>query len=156
MLIWFIFHSDELCQYLSKKPYISKSIRGVFTKGHMVCITYFKFIHLFPKCSMYRVCIINDLNYSTNNMYKTRDGILHTFTTNNYSMREMSTQVIVPGHVQHSLPILLEYYWGMYDSSSSSCSDESLSGTELPNLNKVASDSVPSTSPETSTSSIDD
>ena len=84
-------------------------------------------------------------------MYKTNDGILHTFTTNNYSMREMSTQIIVPGHAQHSLPMLSEYYWarGMYDSSSSSSSDE------LPNPQNVVSDSVPSTSLETSTSSID-
>ena len=94
------------------------------------------------------------LNCSTYNMYKTNDGILHTFTTHNYSMREMSTQIIVPGHVQHSLPMLSEYYWarGMYDSSSS---DMSSSENELLNLNKVASDSVPSTSLETSTSSID-
>ena len=59
-------------------------------------------------------------------MYKTNDGILHTFTTNNYSMREMSTQIIVPGHVQCSLPILSEYYWArsMYDSSSSSSDNQ--------------------------------
>ena len=89
-------------------------------------------------------CRINDLNCSTYNMYKTSDGILQTFTANNYSMREMSTQIIVPGHVQHSLPIPLEYYWarGMYDSSSSSSSDMLSSENELLNLNKVASDSV--------------
>ena len=96
------------------------------------------------------------LNCSTYDMYKTKDGILHTFTTNNYSMREMSTQIIVPGHVQHSLPILSEYYWagGMYDSSSSS-SDVSSSSDELPSLYNPSSNSVPSTSLETSTSSID-
>ena len=68
-------------------------------------------------------------------------------------MREMSTQIIVPGHVQHS-HILSEYYWarGMYDSSSS---DESSSGNELPKLYKVASESVPSTSQATSALSID-
>ena len=83
------------------------------------------------------------LNCSTYNMYKTNDGTLCTFTTNNYSMREMSTQIIVPGHVQHSLPILSEYYWarGMYDSSSSS-SDMSSSSDELPSLYNVSSNSM--------------
>ena len=102
------------------------------------------------------------LNCSTYDMYKTNDGILHTFTTNNYSMREMSTQIIVPGHVQHSLPILSEYYWarGMYHSSSSSSdlsssSDVSSSSDELPSQYNLSSNSVLSTSLETSTSSID-
>ena len=53
---WFIFNLDELCQYLSKKPYISRSIRGVFAKStwyvhgaYMVCAWYFKFLQLSQK-----------------------------------------------------------------------------------------------------------
>ena len=146
------------------KKFLQKSTQYKHST-HMVCIHMALYIHgmdmvfKFIKFCQNVVCIcrINDLNCSTYNMYKIHDGILHTFTTNNYSMREMSTQIIVPGHVQHSLPILSEYYWarGMYDPSSSSSSDMSSSENELLNLNKVASDSIPSSSPETSMSSID-
>ena len=93
-----------------------------FYKGVHSMYNIFQVHSIFLKCSMYGVCIVNYLTDSTYNMYKTCDGILHNFTTKNYSMREMSTQIIVPGHVQHSLPVLLEYHCarGMYDSSSSS------------------------------------
>ena len=105
------------------------------------------------KCSMYGVCIVNHLNYSTYDSYRTSDGIVHTFTTNNYSMRRMSNIILVPGHVQHSLPILSEYYRarGMYDSSSDGLSSEN----ELKDQNRVAPNSNQSSSPVTSTSAID-
>ena len=102
------------------------------------------------------VCIVNCLNYSTYNSYRTHDGIVNTFRTNNYSMREMSQMVMIPGHVQHSLPILSEYYWsqGMYSSSSSS-SDGSSSENEPENQCEVAFNSNPSLGPVSSTLPID-
>ena len=54
---------------------------------------------ILQNCSMYGVCIANCLNYSIYNSIRTQDGIVNTFITNSYSMRQMSKMIMIPGHV---------------------------------------------------------